>query len=363
MDHPLGLLHLTGQIVLHLLVVALLQQEGVVPADPQGGEIVVVGQQLEVVGKADHNDIRIDVGEIFPGGKAGARPGIEGADMLAGGPYLLRGGLQLPGNEAVAALGQGVQLALHNTHCQFVHRGAADQLELQALGQIPGAHAGRLQGLYCGQGLLHQFQRPAIIGSQRLQGLIQPAVGVEALHQKGARLHHLRRQVQHLELGEHIIIEVVLLVLHGAVIAQPVVLLLGVLLMVIAVLGVGGLQPLQLAAKLIALVRPVVALLRLQHGVLLDRLFNILQQLLRPHLQDLHGLHHLGREGLYLLLCQVQFQGNFLPSPIFAVSRKKVYHGTGLNFNISPCRNITPRASAAAPPRSAGSGAAGIRPV
>ena len=63
--------------------------------------------------------------------------------------------------------------------------------------------------------------------------------------------------------------------------------------MIDPVLGIGGLQPLQLPLEHRGLVLAAVLLLHLQHRVFLDLVFNVLQKLLGAHLQDLHRLHHL----------------------------------------------------------------------
>ena len=132
--HPLGLPDLAAQVFLDLVLVALLHQTGIVTAAVQRGEKVVVGQKLKVIGKADHDDVGIDVGQILPGGKAGAGAGIQGSDQLAGLADFLRSRLQFPGDEAVAALGERLQLALGDLHRQGVYRRAPLQLETQTLG-------------------------------------------------------------------------------------------------------------------------------------------------------------------------------------------------------------------------------------
>ena len=175
-------------------------------------------------------------------------------------------------------------MALHNTYRQLVHRRAAHELELEALGQIPGPHAGGLQGLYHLQGLGHHLRPAAVAGSQGLQRLVQPAVLIETLHQEHPGVHHLWLQLQYPELGEDIIVEVLVVVLYGAEVVKGAVLLLGVLLVVVAVLRVGGLQPLQLAAEDGELVLLVIGLLRLQHRVFLYRLLDVFQKLLGAHL-------------------------------------------------------------------------------
>lgn len=121
-------------------------------------------------------------------------------------------------------------------------------------------------------------------GSQGLQRLVQPAVLIETLHQEHPGVHHLWLQLQYPELGEDIIVEVLVVVLYGAEVVKGAVLLLGVLLVVVAVLRVGGLQPLQLAAEDGELVLLVIGLLRLQHRVFLYRLLDVFQKLLGAHL-------------------------------------------------------------------------------
>ena len=103
-------------------------------------------------------------------------------------------------------------------------------------------------------------------------------------HQEHPGVHHLWLQLQYPELGEDIIVEVLVVVLYGAEVVKGAVLLLGVLLVVVAVLRVGGLQPLQLAAEDGELVLLVIGLLRLQHWVFLHRLLDVFQKLLGAHL-------------------------------------------------------------------------------
>ena len=182
------------------------------------------------------------------------------------------------------------------------------QLQHQALRQIPGPHARGLQGLHRRQGLLYLLHRLAQLLRQILHALVQPAVLVQALHQKAPHREQLRFQIHHLQLGQHIEIQVLLPLVYGAVIGDRVLLVvLGVLLVIVAVLRVGGLQPLQLPLQHRRVVPLAVFLLHLQYRVLLDLILDVLQQLLRTHLEDFHGLHHLGRKSLCLLHRHAQF--------------------------------------------------------
>ena len=117
---------------------------------------------------------------------------------------LLLGHAQSLGDEAVPVLAQGLQVVLGDPDGQVAVLVPPLELEHQALGEVPGAHTGGLQALDHRQGLLHHLHGLLHLRGQILQGLVQPAVLVEGLHQEAPCRQHLRRKLHDLELREHI---------------------------------------------------------------------------------------------------------------------------------------------------------------
>ena len=134
-----------------------------------------------MIRKVDDKNIRIDVNEVFSGGKPAARPGIQRPDQLTGRIDLFLRGPEGLGDEAVSILAEGVQMVLGDPDCQSAVL-SAFELEHQTFREGPRPHPRRFQALNdlqrpCrqNQGLLHLYR-------QVLQRLVQPAVLIQGLH-------------------------------------------------------------------------------------------------------------------------------------------------------------------------------------
>ena len=200
-------------------------------------------------------------------------------------------------------------MIFHNGHGQAVVAGAALQLEAQTFGQVSGPHAGGIRRLQLYNGPLHHRLVHVGGGGQEGGVPVQKAVGVQPLHQKFDGPQHLRLEhVPHHELGQDVPGKVVLLVAVAPQVGQPVVPLL-ILTVIVGVLAVIGFQPLQPAHGVGIRRGGLRRLLRkLQGRIFLQDLLGVFPQLLYAHLQDGHGLDHLGQKGhrLFLLLLLLQ---------------------------------------------------------
>lgn len=180
----------------------------------------------------------------------------------------------------------------------------ADELESQALGQVPGSHSGWVKGL-------HQFDGPQDDGlrgsgktGQPGGGLVQPAGAVQALKDAFHRVPERGREGLELDLGPQVVVQALLRRVGAAAAGERLDQVPGVLPVIPTVLHIGGVEPLHLLQELVsAFVVPGRGdLFALQSGVFLKLLLDILPQLHRAHLKELHRLDHLGGQRLRLPL-------------------------------------------------------------
>ena len=306
-QQPLGLLHLLLEIGPGLRLVGLLQQPDVILADGHPGQVVVVQDHLELSVQLRDEQVRPDILGGFRRLEGPARAGVQGGDPLLRRTDLLHGGVELPGDEAVVLLSQIRQEPPDDLHVQRGGILLTGQLQQQALGEGPGAHTGGVQALQCLQGLLDQRLGDLQIRHAVQILLAETALLVHQLRQIPAQgqqglWHAPALQLVAEEGGEALRLPVRDAPLrHGAG----------------AVLRQSAVDPVDLLPqRLVGLVE--LRQVRLLHQrVLLADLVQVLQQLLRVHLQKLHGLQQLGRQ-LQLLpqLCAEMNETHPSPPPL-----------------------------------------------
>ena len=216
--------------------------------------------------------------------------GVQGGNGLFRRLDLRRGDAQGLGDGAVvlpAQLRQEPGGDIHGVGDGFF---LAAQLQYQTFRQVPGAYAGRLQGLDNVQSLIHHG-----LGNFHLRQAVQVLLG-----QIAVLVHHLRHvfcqgqqrlgqplplQLVGQESGETVQLLVQGSWLHGRA-----------LLMGEGGAEVPGIQPAGLLPQFRVGGLEVRGVAEFQGGVFLRQLSQVVQKLLGVHLQNFHGLQQLGRQ-------------------------------------------------------------------
>ena len=254
---------------------------------------------------------------LLPAGKGGAGPGVQGLDLLLRLAHLLLGDPQILGDGVVLLPGQPLQVLLDDGQ-GGARLSPAAQLNGQALGQVLGAHPRRVQGLEQGQAVLQHRSGQARRLGQVGHAVPEIAVLVQTGGQELGAPEHQRGGVAPLQLAGQMEEQGVLQPPVGAHPGQGVQLVpVGGDVLPVLVVQVG--QRLEPPPQLLPLVARVRRFGELGGGVLLDQLLDVLVELQGAHLQDLHGLEHLGTELQRLFQGQLQIHG------ISSCSVKMVY--------------------------------------
>ena len=270
----------------------------IVVADIDTGKIECIQNRLQLPFQLHNKHIRTDILRGRFQIKGGAWPGLQALDQALCLPDLLLGDLQDLGNASVLLLAQRLQMLCNDGAGKRRWGVQTVQLQQQTVFEIPRGHTGRLQGLEGTDRLLNQLIWNAqLLHAFQILGP-QIAVRIQQFRQVFAQGQYRRGQLSALQLvtkkgGERLCFPIPGAgLLRGAVVS---ILLRGM------VEAGGGIQPADLLLKLMELLLQGRRILFFKGGVFLRQRIDVLQQLLRIHLQDLHGLQQLGGQAEPLL--------------------------------------------------------------
>ena len=287
--------------------------------DAHLGDVARVEREVEAPVVVVEDEVRNDVGGRIgsPLGVEVARLGGQAADFGDGIAELLLAHLQAGHQLLVVLLDELVEVigqdAARKTARRRVHR-QLPHLQQQALAQVAGADAGRLQVVddveqpfeLLRRGL--DAQREGDVVGDGIQLPTQVAVLVDAPHQVGGQPHLPLREVAVAELLDQVL-------LQRTPLGENHRTLLVVLRIVVDAALVGGrlvLAQVFVDRNLLGLLLFGRTFVLLQHDVVLDFLLDALLELHGGKLQQLDGLNLLGRElllkrkDLFLCYCHIE---------------------------------------------------------